>query len=124
MYQTKIKGDILYRSVSQGYGAPVELFGDTGQGETPMSLVNIALASCVTMCVQGYYKKYHQLEELAIETTGTYVESSFQLTISLSSVLLAETDEDALLAYADKYCRVKQLLKEEVVVELTLKGVN
>ncbi len=47
MYQTTIKGDKRFHSLSEGYGAPVELFGYTEDGETPMSLVNIALASCV-----------------------------------------------------------------------------
>lgn len=51
MYQTTIKGDKPYHFLSKGYGAPVELFGYTEDGETPMSLVNIALASCVTMCL-------------------------------------------------------------------------
>ena len=53
MYQTTIKGDKRFHSLSEGYGAPVELFGYTDDGETPMSLVNIALASCVTMCLQS-----------------------------------------------------------------------
>ena len=47
MCQTTIKGDKRFHSLSEGYGAPVELFGYTEDGETPMSLVNIALASCV-----------------------------------------------------------------------------
>ena len=42
MYQTTIKGDKRFHSLSEGYGAPVELFGYTEDGETPMSLVNIA----------------------------------------------------------------------------------
>ncbi|MDU5661687.1 MAG: OsmC family peroxiredoxin, partial [Streptococcus sp.] len=37
MYQTIIKGDKPYHSFSEGYGAPVELFGYTEDGETPMS---------------------------------------------------------------------------------------
>ena len=68
MYQTTIKGDKRFHSLSEGYGAPVELFGYTEDGETPMSLVNIALASCVTMCLQSYFAKYQGIEELAIPT--------------------------------------------------------
>lgn len=49
MYQITIKGDKRFHSLSEGYGSPVELFGYTEYGETPVSLVNIALASCVTM---------------------------------------------------------------------------
>ena len=37
MYQTTIKGDKRFHSLSEGYGAPVELFGYTEDGETPMS---------------------------------------------------------------------------------------
>ena len=66
MYQTTIKGDKRFHSLSEGYGAPVELFGYTEDGETPMSLVNIALASCLTMCLQSYFAKYQGIEELAI----------------------------------------------------------
>lgn len=39
MYQTTIKGDKRFHSLSEGYGAPVELFGYTEDGETPMSLL-------------------------------------------------------------------------------------
>ena len=41
MYQTTVKGDKRFHSLSEGYGAPVELFGYTDDGETPMSLVNM-----------------------------------------------------------------------------------
>ena len=34
---------------------------------TPMSWVNIALASCVTMCLQSYFSNYQEIEELAIQ---------------------------------------------------------
>ena len=34
MYQTTIKGDKRFHSLSEGYGAPVELFGYTEDGET------------------------------------------------------------------------------------------
>ena len=36
----------------------VELFGYTENGMTPMSWVNIALATCVTMCLQSYFSNY------------------------------------------------------------------
>ena len=44
MYQTKITGNRLYHTVSKGYGDSVTLFGKTDQGETPMSLLVIALS--------------------------------------------------------------------------------
>lgn len=123
MYQAQIKGDRLYHSVSEGYGASVELFGDTSQGETPMSLVNIALASCVTMCVQGYYKRRHQLENVAITVDTIYDEGQFHLKIQLPSELLAQTDTSALQAYANTHCRVKQLLREDIAITLDIVGV-
>ncbi|HFI0031189.1 TPA: OsmC family peroxiredoxin, partial [Streptococcus suis] len=55
MYQTTVKGEGLFQALSQGYGEPVRTFGVTEKGETPVSLVNIGLAACITMCVQGYY---------------------------------------------------------------------
>ncbi|CYU81956.1 OsmC-like protein [Streptococcus suis] len=51
MYQTTVKGEGLFQALSQGYGEPVRAFGVTEQGETPVSLVNIGLAACITMCV-------------------------------------------------------------------------
>lgn len=71
MYQTTIKGDKRFHSLSEGYGAPVELFGYTEDGETPMSLVNIALASCVTMCLQSYFAKYQGIEDLLFKLIPT-----------------------------------------------------
>ena len=97
MYQTTIKGDKRYHSFSEGYGAPVELFGYTEDGETPMSWVNIALAFCITMCLTSYFKlKIHLPENLAIE------------------------NEDKLLAFVDEFCRVKKLFREDIVVDISL----
>ncbi len=42
-----------------------------------MSLVNIALASCVTMCLQSYFAKYQGIEELAIQVDSNYEEGHF-----------------------------------------------
>lgn len=124
MYQTKITGDKLYHALSTGYGAPIETFGDVSQGETPMSLLVIALSSCVTMCVQGYYKRHHGLEALDMETTASYEDGRFSLQIFLPAQLLAETDQDALKAYANRHCRVKALLREDVVVNTTFEGIS
>ena len=57
----------------------VELFGYTEDGMTPMSWVNIALASCVTMCLQSYFAKYQGIEELAIQVYSNYEEDHFTL---------------------------------------------
>ncbi|WP_161980032.1 OsmC family protein [Streptococcus sp. S784/96/1] len=123
MYQTKITGDKLYHAVSSGYGTPVETFGTTDDGETPMSLLVIALSSCVTMCVQGYYKRRHGLESLKMETHTSYDDGKFELTIQLPAQLLAETNQEALRDYADRYCRVKSLLREDVIVSMMFEGV-
>ena len=104
MYQTTIKGDKRFHSLSEGYGAPVELFGYTEDGETPMSLVNIALASCVTMCLQSYFAKYQGIEELAIH---------------LPEDLILEKEQE-LLAFVDDFCRVKKLFREDIQVDISL----
>ncbi|CAM2751579.1 putative ribosomal protein [Streptococcus acidominimus] len=119
MYQTKVKGDKLYHTVSEGYGQSVELFGFTKDGETPMSLVNIALAACVTMCVQGYFARFHQETVLASLVDSTYDEGNFKVTISVAHKL----DEDmkvAILAYIDEQCRVKKILREDLIYDISL----
>ena len=61
----------------------VELFGYTEDGMTPMSWVNIALASCVTMCLQSYFSNYQEIEELAIQVDSSYEEADIDVDISL-----------------------------------------
>ena len=58
MYQTTIKGDKRFHSLSEGMEHLWNFLAIRKMGETPMSLVNIALASCVTMCLQSYFAKY------------------------------------------------------------------
>ena len=119
MYQTTVKGDKLFHSLSEGYGAPVELFGYTEDGETPMSLVNIALASCVTMCLQSYFAKYQGIEELAIQVDSNYEEGHFTLAIHLPEDLILENEQE-LLAFVDNFCRVKKLFREDIQVDISL----
>ncbi|MCU9534060.1 OsmC family protein [Streptococcus sp. CSL10205-OR2] len=119
MYQTKIIGDRLFHVKSEGYGDSVELFGVKQQGETPMSLVNIALGSCITMCVQGYFKKHHHLNEVPIEVSSSYEDDHFSLTVAIHHPYNQE-ESGAILAYIDDYCRVKKLLRDDVKVDISL----
>lgn len=119
MYQTMIKGDRLYHTVSEGYGEAVELFGFTEEGETPMSLVNLALASCVTMCVQGYFARKEGLKELEVTTMAGFEDEVFSIQIALPTSL-SEQKEAELLAYVDQFCRVKKLLRDDLVIRITL----
>ena len=119
MYQTTVKGDKRFHSLSEGYGAPVELFGYTEDGETPMSLVNIALASCVTMCLQSYFAKYQGIEELAIQVDSNYEEGHFTLEIQLPEELILENEQE-LLTFVDNYCRVKKLFCFVFQVDISL----
>ncbi|BAM60861.1 salt-stress induced protein [Streptococcus dysgalactiae subsp. equisimilis RE378] len=123
MYQTKITGNCLYHTVSKGYGDSVTLFGKTDQGETPMSLLVIALSSCVTMCVQGFYHRQFQQDTLAVSVEASYEEEVFELLVRIDDVLDDKKKAD-LLAYIGTYCRVKQLLKPEVTVTITLEGLS
>ena len=83
MYQTTIKVDKRNHSLSEGYGVSVELFGYTEDGKTPMSQVNTALASCVTMCLLSYFSNYQEIEELAIQVDSSYEEADIDVDISL-----------------------------------------
>ncbi|MDV5972686.1 hypothetical protein FMV2238Y02_03450 [Streptococcus canis] len=121
MYQAKITGNSLYHTVSEGYGEAITLFGKTDQGETPMSLLVIALSSCVTMCVQGFYHRQFKQDKLAISVAASYEEETFELLVRIDDALDDKKKAD-LLAYIGTYCRVKQLLKPEVTVAITLEG--
>lgn len=83
MYQTTIKVDKRHHSLSEGQGVSVELFGYTEDGKTPMSQVNIALASCVTMCLLSYFPNYQEIEELTIHVDSSYEEADIDVDISL-----------------------------------------
>lgn len=96
MYQITIKGDKRFHSLSEGYEAPVELFGYTEDGETPVSLVNITLASCVTMCLQSYFSNYQEIEELAIQVDSSYEEGHFKLDIHLPKDLNSDNEQEIL----------------------------
>lgn len=119
MYQTTIQGQGLYRACSQGYGEPVKTFGTIADGETPMSLLNIALASCVIICVQGYFKRHHDVENLEVNVSSSYEAEVFTLAIDLGQALDKATQE-AVKAYITKHCRVKQLLRPEIRVEVAI----
>lgn len=120
MYQTRIKGEGLYQASVEGYGKGLQLFGQTQDGETPMSLVNVALSSCITMCVQGYFARYQQKDQLELTVDSDYEPDKFQLTIHLAEPL-SDGEQEKLLVYIDQHCRVKKLLRPdvEVVIKLT-----
>lgn len=117
MYHSRVSGRGLFQAVSEGYGQPIETFGRTDQGETPVSLINIALAACVTMCVQGYFAKYHHQYDMAVETHAKHMAGRFELTVALDELLTPDVEE-ALRAYVDDRCRVKQLLRPDLSLEL------
>ena len=96
MYQTTIKVDKRYHSLSEGYGVSVELFWYMENGMTPMSWVNIALASCVTMCLQSYFSNYQEIEELAIQVDSSYEEGHFKLDIHLPKDLNSDNEQEIL----------------------------
>ncbi|MFU2164737.1 OsmC family peroxiredoxin [Streptococcus pluranimalium] len=118
-YQTRIKGDRLYHAISEGYGAPIELFGFTKEGETPMSLVTIALTSCITMCVQGYFTRFHQKKMVAILADTSYDDGVFKVQVRIAHAL-DQTMVSEILAYVDEQCRVKKILRDDLVYEISL----
>lgn len=117
MYQTEISGDYLYHTTSKGYGESVELFGVTEDGETPMSLLNIALASCVSMCIQSYFNLYHKLSEMPLKVDATYENRAFTLNCYLENELATE-EEVKVLKFVKSKCRVSQVLAEDVQIKI------
>ncbi|CAM4167314.1 peroxiredoxin [Streptococcus penaeicida] len=117
MYQTEISGHYLYHTTSKGYGTPVELFGVTEDGETPMSLLNIALASCVTMCIQSYFNLYHKISEMPLKVDATYENRAFTLNVYLENEFTPE-EEAKVLKFVKSKCRVSQLLAENVEIQI------
>ncbi|HEL9645370.1 TPA: OsmC family peroxiredoxin [Streptococcus suis] len=113
MYQTTVKGEGLFQAVSQGYGDPVRTFGVTEQGETPVSLVNIGLAACVTMCVQGYYASQEGNKTMPVQVSCQLDDRTFALNIGLAEQFSAEKQE-AILAYVEEKCKVKALLSDDI----------
>lgn len=113
MYQTTVKGEGLFQALSQGYGDPVRTFGVTDKGETPVSLVNIGLAACVTMCVQGYYASQEGNKTMPVQVACQLEDGKFDLKIALAEQVSVEK-QAAILAYVDQKCRVKALLRDDI----------
>lgn len=115
MYQTIVKGDALFQATSAGYGNPITSFGLTEKGETPVSLVNIALAACVTMCVQGYYASQENNKTIPVQVESQLENDRFDLTIAIAEAVSSEK-QAAILTYVDKKCNVKVLLREDLTI--------
>lgn len=118
MYQTIVKGDALFQATSAGYGNPITSFGLTEKGETPVSLVNIALAACVTMCVQGYYASQENNKTIPVQVESQLENDRFDLTIAIAEAVSSEK-QAAILTYVDKKCNVKVLLREDLTINTT-----
>ncbi|HFU3832572.1 TPA: OsmC family peroxiredoxin, partial [Streptococcus suis] len=101
MYQTTVKGESLFQVISQGYGEAVRTFGVTEKGETPVSLVNIGLAACVTMCVQGYYASQEGNKTMPVQVACQLEDGKFDLKIALAEQVSVEK-QAAILAYVDQ----------------------
>lgn len=117
MYQTRVKGTRLFQATSEGYGEPIDTFGVTEKGETPVSLINIALAACVTMCVQGYYASQEGNKVMPVHVESQLDQDQFCLIIGIGEALTAEKQEK-ILSYVDQKCKVKGLLREDIEVKI------
>ncbi len=113
MYQTTVKGEGLFQAVSQGYGEPVHTFGVTEQGETPVSLVNIGLAACVTMCVQGYYASQEGNKTMPVQVESRLDNQHFEVLIGIGESVSAQKQKE-ILAYVEQKCKVKALLSDDI----------
>ncbi|NQG97609.1 OsmC family peroxiredoxin [Streptococcus suis] len=117
MYQTTVKGESLFQAISQGYGEPIRTFGVTEKGETPVSLVNIGLAACVTMCVQGYYASQEGNKTMPVQVACQLEDRRFELNIAVAEQVSPEKQE-AILAYVEQKCKVKALLSDDIEYEI------
>lgn len=117
MYQVNLKGDGLYQVLARGYGEELTLYDQTDEGETPMSLLLMALSSCVTMCIQGYYARQGQ-EQPVLAVSARYADEQFSLVITLPQEL-SPIQEQVLRRAIDQHCRVKRLLRDDIQVGLT-----
>ncbi|HFU4218831.1 TPA: OsmC family peroxiredoxin [Streptococcus suis] len=113
MYQTTVKGEGLFQALSQGYGEPVRTFGVTEKGETPVSLVNIGLAACITMCVQGYYASQEGNKTMPVQVESRLDNQRFEVLIGIGESVSAQKQKE-ILAYVDQKCRVKALLSDDI----------
>lgn len=125
MYQTSVKGEGLFQVRSQGYGDPIRTFGVAEQGETPVSLLNIALASCVAMCVQGYYARIEgdKTMPVRVDSQLNLIDKSCQLCIFIGESLSAQKEE-AILAYIAEKCKVKALLRDDMDVHFQFTAIE
>lgn len=113
MYQTTVIGEGLFQALSQGYGEPVRTFGVTEKGETPVSLVNIGLAACITMCVQGYYASQEGNKAMPVQVESRLDNQRFEVLIGIGESVSAQKQKE-ILAYVDQKCRVKALLRDDI----------
>lgn len=113
MYQTTVSGEGLFQAISQGYGEPIRTFGVTEKGETPVSLVNIGLAACVTMCVQGYYASQEGNKTMPVQVESRLDNQRFEVLIGIGESVSAQKQKE-ILAYVDQKCRVKALLSDDI----------
>lgn len=113
MYQTTVKGEGLFQALSQGYGEPVRTFGVTEKGETLVSLVNIGLAACITMCVQGYYASQEGNKTMPVQVESRLDNQRFEVLIGIGESVSAQKQKE-ILAYVDQKCRVKALLRDDI----------
>lgn len=113
MYQHIVEGQELFKVSAQGYGQPITTFASTDSGETPMSLLNIALASCLTMCVQGYFAKQSSREIPPVTVHSNYDDGIFTVSFTLGYPI-PEKERQELIDYVNSKCRVKAMLREDL----------
>lgn len=113
MYQTTVKGEGLFQAISQGYGDPIRTFGVTDKGETPVSLVNIGLAACITMCVQGYFASHKGNKTMPVQVESRLDNQRFEVLIGIGESVTAQKQKE-ILAYVEQKCKVKALLSDDI----------
>ncbi|MGT2932470.1 OsmC family protein [Streptococcus catagoni] len=123
MYQTKINSIGYLQTSSQAYGESVELFADTDLGETPMSLVTIALASCVNMCVQSFFYHRFSQKDVQVRTNAQLSERSVFLQIEiLGQDTLEVASKEQLISFIESHCKVKKLLATDIHFDYEFSG--
>lgn len=118
--QTKVREDFFVESKIDNviYVASI----DRKNGTSPMGILNVALSSCIIMCIRGYYIK-NKIKDVNIEITNEYEENRYNVLAEINRKI-DENEEKAIREYIKEKCNVSKMLKESIEINILIKGVD
>ncbi|VWL84835.1 OsmC family protein [Oceanivirga miroungae] len=124
MYKSKttVSEEFLVKSVIDGGEYKASL--NRKESTTPMGILNVALSACIIMCVRGYYIKNRiKGVKIEIENEYEYTENKYDIEI-LVSKKIDEKEIQGIKEYIKEKCSVSKMLKEEIKLNIDIKGVE